>query len=110
MKVIKIKGGSRSQLDAARDAGELNSREPYLIMDEGRIAIGTGTSSYESFAKESELEDEKVAVNSTGTPGYLWGTNGSDGIIRTNGSLSVQKDINDSYINLAVEDVDGGTF
>ena len=54
--------------------------------------------------------DEKVAITPNGTPGYLWGENGSDGVIRTNSSLTVQKDINNSYIQLAVGDVDFGTF
>lgn len=54
--------------------------------------------------------DEKVAVTSDGTPGYLWGQNGTDGVLRTNNTLKVEKDINNSFIQLAVGDVDLGTF
>lgn len=107
---IQIKRGTRAQIEAAKAAGQLKDGEPYLITDENRIAVGVSSSGYSSFAKQEELEDEKVAVSANGTPGYLWGTTGQDGIIRTNQSLAVQKDINDSFISLAVADVDFGTF
>lgn len=54
--------------------------------------------------------DEKVAVLSGGTSGYIWGTDGTDGIIRLNNSLSWTKDAGSAYVTLAVETVDCGTF
>jgi hypothetical protein len=54
--------------------------------------------------------DEKVAVTANGQAGYLWGTNGNDGVIRPSNSVAIQKDINDSFVQLAVGDVDFGTF
>jgi hypothetical protein len=42
--------------------------------------------------------------------GTLWGESGNDGVIRTDQSLQVQKDINNSFIQLAVGNVDFGTF
>lgn len=110
MHIIQIKVGTRAQIEAAKLAGELLPGEPYLVSDENRLAIGTGTNSYSAAAKQDELKDEKVAVTENGDAGYLWGTNGSNGVIRSNSSLSISKDINDSYIELAVENVDGGTF
>lgn len=107
---IQIKRGTRAQIEAAKAAGQLKDGEPYLITDENRIAVGVSSSGYSSFAKIEELEDEKVAITSNGTPGYLWGQNGEDGVLRTNDSLRVQKDINNSFIELAVGDVDFGTF
>lgn len=54
--------------------------------------------------------DEKVAVVNGGTPGYIWGTDGTDGVIRMNSSMSWTKDAGNGYVTLAVGDVDGGTF
>jgi Major tropism determinant N-terminal domain len=54
--------------------------------------------------------DEKTAVISGGTSGYLWGTNGTDGIIRMNTSMAWTKDAGNAFVTLAVGDVDCGTF
>lgn len=54
--------------------------------------------------------DELVAVVDGGTPGYIWGTDGTDGVIRMNGSMSWTKDDGDEFVTLAVATVDGGTF
>ncbi len=54
--------------------------------------------------------DEKVAVVSGGTAGYIWGTDGTDGVLRMNSSMSWTKDAGNAFVTLAVETVDGGTF
>ncbi|MGE8400029.1 MAG: hypothetical protein ACN6PP_00485 [Delftia tsuruhatensis] len=54
--------------------------------------------------------DEKVAVVAGGTSGYLWGTDGTDGVLRLNSSLSWTKDPGNGFVTLAVATVDGGTF
>lgn len=54
--------------------------------------------------------DEKVAVVSGGTAGYIWGTDGTDGVIRMNTSMSWTKDAGNGFVTLAVGTVDGGTF
>lgn len=54
--------------------------------------------------------DEKVAVVSGGTAGYIWGTDGTDGVVRLNASLSWTKDAGNAFITLAVGTVDCGTF
>ena len=54
--------------------------------------------------------DEKVAIVSGGTAGYIWGTDGTDGVIRLNSSLSWTKDAGNAFVTIAVETVDGGTF
>ena len=107
---IQIKRGTRAQIEAAKAAGQLKDGEPYLITDENRIAVGVSSSGYSSFAKLEELIDEKVAVAANGPPGYLWGQSGNDGILRTDTSIKVQKDINNSFMELAVGNVDFGTF
>ena len=54
--------------------------------------------------------DEKVAVVSGGTSGYLWGTDGTNGILRMNVSVQMTKDASNGFVTLAVGDVDCGTF
>lgn len=54
--------------------------------------------------------DEKVAVVSGGTSGYLWGTDGTDGVLRMNTSMTWTKDAGNGFVTLAVGTVDGGTF
>lgn len=51
---VKVKRGTKSQLDAAAASGTLALGEPYLITDEGRLAVGLGSSSYASMAKQQE--------------------------------------------------------
>lgn len=54
--------------------------------------------------------DEKVAVVAGGTAGYIWGTDGTNGVIRLNNSLSWTKDAGNAFVTIAVETVDGGSF
>lgn len=54
--------------------------------------------------------DEKVAVVSGGTSGFLWGTDGTDGVLRMNASMSWTKDAGNAFVTLAVGDIDCGTF
>jgi hypothetical protein len=54
--------------------------------------------------------DEKVAVVSGGTSGYIWGTDGTNGIVRMNTSMAWSKDAGNGFVTLAVGDVDCGTF
>jgi hypothetical protein len=54
--------------------------------------------------------DELVAVVDGGTPGFIWGTNGTDGVIRMNTSMTWTKDAGNAFVTLAVGTVDCGTF
>ena len=54
--------------------------------------------------------DEKVAVVAGGTAGFIWGTDGTDGVIRLNSSMSWTKDAGNAFVTLAVGDIDCGTF
>lgn len=54
--------------------------------------------------------DEKVAVVSGGASGYLFGTDGTDGILRMNASMAMTKDSGNGFVTLAVGDVDCGEF
>lgn len=54
MAEIRFKRGTRAQIDAAAAADELKAGEPYLITDEGRLALGTGAGEY---VVMSQMED-----------------------------------------------------
>ncbi len=57
-----------------------------------------------------ESTDEKVAVAAGGTAGYIWGSDGSNGVIRMHTSMSWSKDPANGFVTLAVGTVDCGTF
>lgn len=52
--LIRIKRGTRSQIDSAASSNGLAAGEPYLITDEGRLAVGTGVDSYAAMLKEGD--------------------------------------------------------
>jgi hypothetical protein len=54
--------------------------------------------------------DERVAVVAGGAAGFIWGTDGTDGIIRMNTSMAWTKDAGNAFVTLAVGNVDCGTF
>lgn len=58
----------------------------------------------------SGAADEKVAVVSGGTAGYIWGTDGTNGVIRMSSSMAWTKDAGNAFVTLEVGTVDGGTF
>ena len=57
-----------------------------------------------------ESTDEKVAVVSGGTAGYIWGTDGTNGVIRMASSLAWSKDAGNGFVTLEVGTIDCGTF
>lgn len=54
--------------------------------------------------------DEKAAVVAGGTAGYIWGTDGTDGILRMNSSMTWSKDAGNAFVTLAVDVIDAGSF
>ena len=82
------------------DASQTGQKERKITFNDFKTALNIPAGS----------SDEKVAVISGGTSGYIWGTNGTDGIIRLNSSLSWTKDAGNGFVTIAVETVDGGTF
>lgn len=58
----------------------------------------------------TESSDEKVAVVSGGTSGYLWGVDGTDGVIRMGSSMKWVKHESNGYVTIDVDTIDGGTF
>lgn len=95
---LKVKRGTRSQLDAAASAGKLASGEPYLITDEARLAVGISGTEYAAMARLEETE------NITNIAGYEMDVNNPqpNDVLTFNGSV---------FTNRAqVELTDGGNF
>lgn len=82
------------------DASATGQKEKKITFDAFKTALNIPAGS----------SDEKVAVVAGGTSGYIWGTDGTDGVIRMNSSMSWTKDAGNAYVTLAVNTVDGGQF
>ena len=82
------------------DASATGQKEKKITFDSFKTALNIPISS----------TDEKVAVVSGGTSGYVWGTDGTDGVLRMNSSMSWSKDVGNGFVTLAVGTVDGGVF
>jgi hypothetical protein len=89
-----------SDLLLIHDASATGVKEKKITIDAFKTALNIPSSDL----------DEKVAVVSGGTSGYLWGTDGTDGVIRMNTSMSWSKDSGNGFVTLAVGTVDCGTF
>lgn len=82
------------------DANGTGQKEKKVTFDAFKTALNIPAGS----------SDEKVAVVSGGTSGYLWGSDGTNGILRMNVSMQMTKDASNGFVTLAVGDVDCGTF
>lgn len=82
------------------DADGVGQKEKKITFDSFKTALNIPAAS----------SDEKVAVVAGGTAGFVWGTDGSDGIFRMNSSMSWTKDAGNAFVTLAVGTVDGGTY
>lgn len=82
------------------DADGTGQKEKKITFDAFKTALNIPSGS----------SDEKVAVVSGGTAGYIWGTDGTDGVVRMNSSMSWTKDSGNGFVTIAVGTVDGGTF
>ena len=82
------------------DADGVGQKEKKITFDAFKTALNIPAAS----------TDEKVSVVSGGTSGYIWGTDGTNGVLRLNASLQWTKDAGNAFVTLAVGDVDCGTF
>lgn len=62
---IKVLRSTRANLDAQRAANGLIAGEPYLITDEGRLAVATAVNAYVDFARLSELTSANIGATAT---------------------------------------------
>ena len=82
------------------DADGVGQKEKKITFDSFKTALNIPAAS----------SDEKVAVVAGGTAGFVWGTDGSDGIFRMNSSMSWTKDAGNAFVTFAVGTVDCGTY
>ena len=63
-----------------------------------------------SFNIPAASTDEKVAVVAGGTSGYIYGTDGTNGVVRTGPSIKMTKDSSNGFVTLAVDIIDCGDW
>ena len=71
---LKVKRGTRAQIDAAAAVGGLIAGEPYLITDEDRLAVGLSTTAYATGAKQSHNHTLGDVTDSGAMAGYAEAT------------------------------------
>ena len=59
-KTIKFLRTTKANLESQKTGSNLLVGEPYLITDEGRIAVGTANNNYSDMAKKSEADAKKT--------------------------------------------------
>ena len=82
------------------DADGVGQKEKKITFDAFKTALNIPAAS----------TDEKVSVVSGGTSGYIWGTDGTNGVLRLNASMQWTKDAGNAFVTLAVGNVDCGSF
>ena len=96
--LVSVNGAA--DLILIHDADGTGQKEKKITFDAFKSALNIPAAS----------TDEKVSVVSGGTSGYIWGTDGTDGVMRLNASMQWSKDAGNAFVTLAVGDVDCGTF
>lgn len=85
-----------------------------LIHDADSVGVKEKKMTFDAFKAALNIpagsSDEKVAVVAGGTAGYIWGTDGTNGILRMNTSMAWTKDASNGFVTLSVGNVDCGTF
>jgi len=76
------------------DANAVGVKEKKITINAFRTALNIPTGS----------TDELVAVVDGGTSGYVWGTDGTDGILRAGSSMGYTKDAGNAFVTLNVAD------
>lgn len=103
-------------IDALTAIPSISSAEDLLIIHDASETTGQREKkiTFEAFKTAlnipSSSTDEKVAVVSGGTAGYVWGTDGTDGVFRMGASMSWTKDSSNGFVTLNVSAIDGGAF
>lgn len=69
---IRIKRGTRAQINAAAGASGLFQGEPYLITDENRLAVGLSTTTYAESLLPGDVDDTPVNGATTAPVSSNW--------------------------------------
>lgn len=109
MPSLKVKRGTKSQIDAAASSGSLNAGEPYLITDEGRIAIGTSATAYSQSVMTSDIgttvqaydADLTTWAGKTAPSGTVVGTTDSQTL-----SAKTVTGLKETQVAMAASDID----
>ena len=102
-------------IDSLSAIGTVSGAADLLIMhDASAIGLMEKKITFDAFKTALNIPagstDELVAVVDGGTAGFIWGTDGTDGILQMNTSMVMTKDAGDAFVTLAVGSVDCGTF
>ena len=102
-------------IDALATLSSVNGAADFVMMhDADGVGVKEKKITFNDFKTALAIppgsSDEMVAVVSGGAPGFVWGTDGTDGIFRMNSSMSWTKDAGNAFVTLAVNTVDCGTF
>ena len=100
MATIKVKRGTRSEINTAASASGLNQGELYLITDEDILAVGTAAASYtdvnsssggsgSSYIEHSSTVSDSLAISSGTNRMYVGRTDFSSGGVTMAGTLVV---------------------
>lgn len=81
------------------DADGVGQKEKKITFDSFKTALNIPAAS----------TDEKVAVVSGGTSGYIYG-DGTNGVVRMGPSMTWTKDAGNAFVTLHVDVVDGGSY
>ena len=102
-------------IEALVDLVTVSPAADYLIIHDGdAVGVKEKRISFAEFRNALNIQggdsDERVAVAAGGTAGYIWGTDGTNGIFRMNKSIRMTRAADSSYVTLEVDSVDCGTF
>jgi hypothetical protein len=102
-------------IDALDALASVDGAADLLIMhDANAVGVKEKRITFNAFKTALNIpsgsSDEKVSVVDGGTAGFIFGTDGTDGILRMNTSMAMTKDAGNAFVTLAVETVDCGTF
>jgi len=99
MATIKVKRGTRSEINTAASASGLNQGELYLITDEDVLAVGTSTSTFvdqsggagsgSSYIEHSSTVSDSLAISAGTNRMYVGNTSFSSGGVTMAGTLVV---------------------
>lgn len=99
--------GTMSAVDAANDLMLIHDASETSGLKEKKISIASLKTAMNIPDGDT---DEKVAVISGGTAGYIWGTDGTDGVFRMGTTMDWSKDAGNGFVTLNVGTIDLGTF
>lgn len=102
-------------IDALGTLATVAGSADFLIIHDGDgVGVKEKKITFDSFKTALNIpagsSDEKVSVVDGGTAGFIFGTDGTDGILRMNTSMIMTKDAGNAFVTLAVGQVDCGTF